>query len=68
VDARGHAEAHREVQGHHEPHGADPVPPTAESARGGAQPVRRLLDALHGARRRALPTSTTPPPRAAARW
>ena len=54
--ARGDAAADREVPRHHQPHGADPVPPPARAARGRPQALRRLLDAHHGARGGALPS------------
>ena len=52
--------AHRRAQGHHQPHGADPVPPPARPARGGAGEVRRVVDraAWCTPRRRARPTSS----------
>ena len=46
---------------HHQPHGAHPVPPPARPARGGAGEVRRVVAALHGARRRAVPARREAP-------
>ncbi len=47
--------ADREVPRHHQPHGADAVPPPARAARGRAREVRLHVDAHDGARRRAVP-------------
>ncbi len=61
VDARGDAPAHRAPPGHPQPHGADPVPPAARPARRGEGPLRRLVAAPHGPRRRALPARDQAP-------
>ncbi len=84
VDAGALPRRHPALSRHHQPHGADAVPPPAGAARGREAALRRVVAAPHGPRRGAVSggreathdrvvgtgrsTSTTPRARAAARW